>query len=56
MNPKIIQIGQIWRLEETGENWLVTQTYSELFTSYAVLRKVEVGDSDSPPRPRGSLG
>ena len=46
MNPKVIQIGQIWRLEETGEKWLVTKTYPKLFTSYAVLRKVEGRDSD----------
>jgi hypothetical protein len=35
-----ILLGQIWRADETGENWLVTKTYSELFSSYAVLRKV----------------
>lgn len=46
MNHKGIQIGQIWRSDETGENWLVTKTYSELFTAYAVLRKVGGGDSD----------
>ncbi len=37
--PKI-QLGQLWRLDETGDNWLVTKGYSEAFTSYAVLRKV----------------
>ena len=52
---KSIQIGQIWRLEETGENWLVTKTYSELFTSYAVLRKIRPR-LGRPPRPRGTLG
>ena len=41
-----IQIGQVWRSDETGENWLVTKTYSELFTSYAVLRKIGGRDSD----------
>jgi hypothetical protein len=43
---KGIQIGQIWRSQETGENWLVTKIYSEAFTSYAVLRKIEGRDSD----------
>jgi len=35
-----IQLGQLWRTVETGENWLVTRVYGELFASYAVLRKV----------------
>jgi hypothetical protein len=43
---KEIQIGQIWRSEETGDSWLVTKIYSEAFTSYAVLRKVEGRESD----------
>ena len=35
-----IQAGQVWRWNETGENWLVTKVYSEAFASYAMLRKV----------------
>jgi hypothetical protein len=46
LTNKSIQIGQIWRSEATGENWLVTKTYTELFTSYAVLRKIGGRDSD----------
>ncbi len=41
-----ILLGQLWRLEETGETWLVTKVYSEAFSSYAVLRKVGGGESD----------
>ena len=41
-----IQLGQVWRLVETGDNWLVTKLYSELFASYAVLRKVGGLDQD----------
>jgi hypothetical protein len=41
-----IQSGQVWRLNETGDNWLVTKLYSELFASYAVLRKVGGSDQD----------
>ena len=37
--PSIL-LGQVWRSDETGGNWLVTKTYSELFSSYVVLRKV----------------
>jgi hypothetical protein len=41
-----IQLGQLWRLDETGENWLVTKVYSEAFSSYAMLRKVGGADAD----------
>ena len=41
-----IQLGQLWKLTETGDTWLVPKVYSEVFTSYAVLRKVGGGDGD----------
>jgi hypothetical protein len=41
-----IQLGQVWQLKETGDNWLVTKIYSEVFTSYAMLRKVGGTDAD----------
>lgn len=41
-----IQLGQVWRLDETGETWLVTKVYSEAFASYAMLRKAGVGTGD----------
>ena len=41
-----VQLGQLWRLNETGDNWLVTKLYSEVFASYAVLRKVDGSDHD----------
>lgn len=40
MAVNAVQSGQIWRCDETRETWLVTRTYTEMFTSYAVLRKV----------------
>jgi hypothetical protein len=43
--PSIL-LGQVWQLQATGENWLVTKVYSEIFASYAVLRKVGGGDGD----------
>ena len=46
MDNNQIQIGQIWRSEESGDTWLVTKIYSEAFTSYAVLRKTEGRESD----------
>lgn len=41
-----IQLGQIWRSDATGDDWLVTKVYSELFTSYAVLRKAGGAEAD----------
>ncbi len=41
-----IQLGQLWRANDTGDTWLVTKLYSEVFASYAVLRKVGGGDAD----------
>ena len=41
-----IQLGQVWRLNETGDNWLVTKVYSEVFASYAVLRRVGGSEQD----------
>lgn len=46
MSISKIQLGQVWESNETGDNWLVTKVYSEVFTSYAVLRKVGGIDSD----------
>jgi hypothetical protein len=43
-----IQPGQVWRWDETGENWLITKVYSEAFASYAMLRKV--GETDEVRR------
>jgi hypothetical protein len=34
-----IRTGQVWRSNETGEDWVVTRTYSEMFSTYAVLRR-----------------
>jgi hypothetical protein len=41
-----IQLGQLWKLNESGDTWLVTKVYSEVFTSYAVLRKVGGSEAD----------
>lgn len=41
-----ILLGQVWQLQATGDNWLVTKVYSEVFASYAILRKVGGGDAD----------
>lgn len=41
-----IQLGQLWKLIETGDQWIVTKLYSEVFSSYAVIRKVGGNDAD----------
>jgi hypothetical protein len=39
-------LGQVWQLQATGDNWLVTKVYSEVFASYAVLRKIGGADDE----------
>ena len=46
MSVAKVQPGQVWLLEGTDENWLVTKVYTEAFTSYAMLRRVGGGDND----------
>jgi len=41
-----IQLGQLWKLNDTGDQWIVTKLYSEAFSSYAVIRKVGGNDAD----------
>jgi hypothetical protein len=33
-----IQLGQVWRSDSDGQDYLVTKVYSEVFTQYAMLR------------------
>ena len=39
MGVKKIQVGQVWKKVDTGENYLVTKLYSEALSTVAVLRK-----------------
>ena len=43
MPVRRIQMGQLWRHNQSGETYLVTKVYDEVFSTYAVLRKVNVG-------------
>ena len=38
MSVKNILLGQVWRNDQTGQDYLVTKIYSEVFTQYAMLR------------------
>ena len=48
MAVKNIKLGQVWRQESSGQDFLVTKVYSEVFTQYAVLRPAEVTAPDAP--------
>lgn len=48
MAVKTIQLGQVWRKDDNGQDYLVTKVYSEVFSQYAVLRPAEVTAPDAP--------
>jgi len=39
MGARKIQIGQLWKKNETGETYLVTRVYTEALSTIVVLRK-----------------
>ena len=41
MSVKAIQLGQVWRNDQSAKNFLVTKLYSEVFTQYAILRPAD---------------
>ena len=48
MAVKNIKLGQVWRQDTSGKDYLVTKLYNEVFTQYAVLRPAEVTAPDQP--------
>jgi predicted trehalose synthase len=38
MSVKAILLGQVWRSDANGQNYLVTKVYSEVFSQFAMLR------------------
>ncbi len=48
MAVKSVKLGQVWRKDEDGNDYLVTKVYSEVFTQYAVLRPAAVTAPDAP--------
>ena len=44
MAVKKILLGQVWKKDDTGDNYLVTKLYNEVFSTYAVLRRVGADD------------
>jgi hypothetical protein len=45
---KSIQLGQVWRNDESKQDFLVTRVYNEVFTKYAILRPAERNAPDVP--------
>ena len=48
MAVKSVQMGQVWRRDENGQDYLVTKVYDEVFTQYALFRPAEVTAPDAP--------
>ena len=48
MAVKGIKLGQVWRQDSSGQDYLVTKVYSEVFSQFAVLRPAEVTAPDAP--------
>lgn len=47
MPLKKIQVGQVWKKNDTGDTYLVTKVYNEALATFAVLRKT--GSEDDAP-------
>lgn len=41
-----IQVGQVWKKNDTGDNYLVTKIFSEALATFAVLRKAGAEEED----------
>ena len=43
MAVKSIQLGQVWRNDQSGQDFLVTKLYNEVFATFAMLRQANAG-------------
>jgi hypothetical protein len=48
MSVKSIQLGQVWRNDNDGKDYLVTKLYNEVFTQFALLRPAGLSAPDTP--------
>lgn len=48
MAVKSIQLGQVWRQDQSGQDYLVTKVYNEVFSQFAILRLAESNAPDVP--------
>jgi hypothetical protein len=44
----IIQLGQFWRSNVNGQDYLVTKLYNEVFSQFAMLRPAGITAPDAP--------
>ena len=44
MPVKKILLGQVWKKNDTGDNYLVTKLYQDVFSTFAMLRRVNSED------------
>ncbi len=49
MSEPKVQVGQVWKNDETGKSYLVTRLYNEALATIAVLRSTE-DDKAKPVR------
>ena len=42
-----ILLGQVWRSDADGQDYLVTKVYNELFTQFAMLRPAGIAAPDA---------
>lgn len=47
MAVNLIQLGQVWRSDADGQDYLVTKVYSEVFSQYAMLRPAGISAPDA---------
>jgi hypothetical protein len=52
MAARKIQVGQVWKKEGTGEEFLVTKVYSEALATFAMLTKAGSSEGDARVRVR----
>jgi hypothetical protein len=45
---KSIQLGPVWRQDQSGQDYLVTKVYNEVFSQFAILRLAESNAPDVP--------
>ena len=50
MAVNAVQLGQVWRDNDSGRDFLVTKLYNEVFSQYAILRPAEIDAADAPTR------
>jgi len=49
MPVRKVQVGQVWKMDGSGETYLITKVYNEALKTFAVLRKAGA-ESEAPVR------